>query len=83
MVTNPEPQTNEWLQLVEVLIPWATVFGLVAKGFDLVFKYFSNAQDSRLRLIIQQEVKPDISNLTTAINELRESIWELKGTKSK
>lgn len=83
MVVNPGPQTSQWLQFIEDLLPWATIFGLVFKAIEMVFKYFSQAQDARLRGIIQQEVKPDITNLTTAINELRESIWELKAAKSK
>ena len=77
----PNPtQVNQWLQLIEDLLPWATVFALISKAIDKVFKYFSAAQDTRLRSIIKQEVTPDISKLTKAIDELRESIWELKKT---
>lgn len=77
-MVNPGPSTNQWLQLIEDFLPWATIFGLFFKAFDLVFKYFSQAQDARLRGIIQQEVKSDITNLTKAIDELRESIWRLQ-----
>lgn len=77
MAVNPA-QTTQWVQFIEDLLPWATIFGLLFKALDLVFKYFSQAQDMRLRNIIQQEVKPDITKLTKAIDELRESIWDLK-----
>lgn len=73
----PIPETNQWLKLVEDVLPWATIFGISFKAIDAVFKYFSNGQDSRLREII----KPDIALLTKAIDELRESIWELKADK--
>ena len=56
----------------------AGIFTLVWKGIDKTFKYFSESRDAELRRIVKEEVKPDITNLTTAIDELREAIWELK-----
>jgi hypothetical protein len=81
----PEPAQPTWLTLITVLIPWATIFGLCFTAIDKVFKYYSAAQDARLRVIVHEEVKPelnnlksDISNLTTAIDQLKQSIWDMK-----
>lgn len=78
VLSNPDPSPNGWLQFITVLLPWATIFGLCWKALDLVFKYYSNAQDVRLRQMVQDEVSPDIKKLSTAIDELREAIWEMK-----
>ncbi len=82
MPVPPTPhQTNQWsdiLKFIEDITPWAAVFGLMWKGIDKVFKYFSDTRDAELRKIVHDEMNPTITELTAAIKELRESIWELK-----
>lgn len=80
-MAEPNSMSNEvnvWLKFIQDFLPYATVFGLVWKAFDLVFKYFSEKRDAELRKIVKEEVTPDITKLTKAIDELREVIWEMK-----
>lgn len=78
MNTPPSSFLSELWDFVKNNTVQAGVFTLIWKGIDKVFKYFSEARDAELRKIVKEEVKPDITNLTTAIDELREAIWELK-----
>lgn len=70
--------TAEWWQTLLIWVKDNTIlfmiFALVWKGIDKVFKYFSEARDAELRKIVKDEMSP----LSTAIDELRESIWALK-----
>lgn len=82
MATTPIP-TNEWLQLVEDLLPFLTIFGLMWKAFDLVFKYFSEKQKDQVRELIRSEVKPDIDRLNDNFERLEKAIWGLEKSISK
>lgn len=77
MATVPIP-TNQWLQLIEDLLPYVTIFGLLWKAFDLVFKYFSDRQKEEVRELIRTEVKPDIERLNDNFERLEKAIWGLE-----
>lgn len=77
MANSPIP-TNQWLQLVEDLLPYLTIFGLLWKAFDLVFKYFSDKQREAVRELIRTEVKPDIERLNDNFESLEKAIWALE-----
>lgn len=59
---------------------WPMIGSIIAvwKVISEVAKYYAKKQDTRLRELIQAEVTPQITNLTKAINELREEIGKLK-----
>lgn len=78
IMASTEPHVNQWLIFLGDLLPWATIFGLSFTAIDRVFKYFSQAQDARLKQMIKDEVTPQIESLTTAIDNLREEIGRLK-----
>lgn len=70
--------TNQWLQFIEDLLPYLTVFGLMWKAFDLVFKYFSDKQKEAVKDLIRTEVKPDIERLNDNFERLEKAIWGLE-----
>lgn len=82
-LATPTLPTNEWLQLVEDLLPFLTIFGLMWKAFDLVFKYFSEKQKDQVRELIRSEVKPDIDRLNDNFERLEKAIWGLEKSISK
>lgn len=59
---------------------WPMIGGIVGmwKVIDEAAKYFSKKQEAKLRELIKEEVNPQVSNLISAINELREEIGRLK-----
>lgn len=68
----------EWWQ---TLLSWLKdnvlifmVFGLLWKGIDKVFKYFSESRDSEIRKIVKDEITP----LEDKIDALGEAIWDMK-----
>lgn len=77
MANSPIPP-NQWLQFAEDLLPYLTIFGLLWKAFDLVFKYFSEKQKEEVRALIQLEVKPDIERLNENFERLEKAIWGLE-----
>jgi hypothetical protein len=77
MAAPPIP-TNQWLQFIEDLLPYLTVFGLMWKAFDLVFKYFSDKQREAVKELIRTEVKPDIERLNGNFESLEKAIWALE-----
>lgn len=77
-MVQPPQAPNQWFQFIEDLLPWATIFGLCFKAIDMVFKYYSQAQDARLKQLVKDEVSPQIESLTHAIDALREEIGKLK-----
>lgn len=75
--TMAQPNTEWWQTLLFWLKDNTVLFGIFAllwKAIDKLFKYFSDSRDAELRKIVQDEVSP----LSHAIDELRESIWALK-----
>lgn len=81
LATPPLP--NQWLQLIEDLLPYLTIFGLMWKAFDLVFKYFSDKQREQVKDLIRSEVKPDIERLNENFERLEKAIWGLEKSISK
>jgi len=78
------PETNTWapfLKFIEDITPWAMVFGLLWKGIDKVFKYFSDARDAELRKIVHDEMNPTITTLGERIEDLSKAIWGLQNKK--
>lgn len=73
-----EPIFN-WIRDNTVLF---ACFALAWKGIDRAFKFYSNAQAERLREMVKEEIKshvnPVIERLSTSIDKLQESIWELR-----
>lgn len=79
----PPNLPNQWLQLIEDLLPYLTIFGLMWKAFDLVFKYFSDKQREAVKELIRTEVKPDIERLNENFERLEKAIWGLEKSISK
>ena len=79
-MANTTIPTNQWLQLIEDMLPYLTVFGLFWKAFDLIFKYFSDRQKEEVRQLIRMEVKPDIERLNENFERLEKAIWGLEKT---
>lgn len=77
MAPTPIPP-NQWFQLTEDLLPYLTIFGLLWKAFDLVFKYFSDKQKEAVKEIIRTEVRPDIERLNDNFERLEKAIWGLE-----
>lgn len=82
MAPTPIPP-NQWFQLAEDLLPYLTIFGLLWKAFDLVFKYFSDKQKEAVKEIIRTEVRPDIERLNENFERLEKAIWGLEKSISK
>lgn len=77
-MTNLPIPTNQWLQFIEDLLPYLTIFGLMWKAFDLVFKYFSDKQREAVKELIRTDVKPDIERLNDNFERLEKAIWGLE-----
>lgn len=81
-MTPPNP--NSWeiiIKFIEDMTPWCAVFGLLWKGIDKVFKYFSDARDAELRKIVHDEMNPHLENLGDRIEDLSKAIWGLQNRK--
>lgn len=77
MANSPIP-TNQWLQLFEDILPYLTIFGLLWRALDMVFKYFSDRQKEEVKELIRTEVKPDIDRLNENFERLERAIWGLE-----
>lgn len=66
------------LQFVKDALPMIGAIIAVYKVIAEIAKAYSKKQDVRLRELIKSEVNPQIDSLTHAINELRETIGELR-----
>lgn len=66
------------LQFVKDSLPM--IGGIIAiwKTINEIAKAYSKKQDARLRELIKTEVNPQIENLTDAINDLRETIGQMR-----
>jgi hypothetical protein len=82
-MAQPPIPSNQWLQLFEDLLPYLTIFGLLWKAFDLIFKYFSDKQKEMVKTLIRDEVKPDIERLNENFERLEKAIWGLEKSISK
>lgn len=69
---------SEILDFVKDITPYITTGALMWKLIDKIASYYSAQQDNRLRDIVQDEMKPEINNLSKKIEALSEAIWELK-----
>lgn len=83
MQSNMAPNTGEdnltvILQFLKDSWPMIVAMFSIYQIVDRVAKYYAKKQDARLRELIQAEVTPQITNLTEAINALREEIGKLK-----
>ena len=72
---------GEILDFVKDITPWLTTGAILWKGIDKIFAYWSAAREEQLRGIVQEEMKPEISNLSDKIQLLSEAIWALKNKK--
>lgn len=78
------PNNDTWspiLKFIEDITPWCLIFGLLWKGIDKVFKYFSDARDVELRKIVHDEMNPTITDLGSKIDDLSKAIWGLQNKK--
>jgi len=78
-------ETGQFNQLLNWLSEnWKYIagFGLASQFIDRFFKWLTKRSEARIKEIYLEQyeatVKPEISDLTKSINELRESIWHLK-----
>lgn len=79
MANNEQPGTIYIiLQFIRDCLPM--VGGIIAiwKIIHEIAKWWSTKQDVKIKALIANEVKPQIDNLTDAINGLREEIGRLK-----
>lgn len=57
-------------------------FGLASQFIDRFFKWLTKRSEARIKEIYNEQydnmVKPEISKLTRSIDDLKESIWQLK-----
>ena len=57
-------------------------FGLASQLVDRFFKWLTKRSEARMKEIYNEQyedkVKPEIGKLTKSIDELKESIWQLK-----
>ena len=77
--------THPFNSLVEWLAEnWKYIagFGLASQLIDRFFKWLTKRSEARIKEIYNEQydnmVKPEISKLTRSIDDLKESIWQLK-----
>lgn len=70
---------GKWIENNTLLF---TCFALAWKAIDRAFKYMSDVQTAKLNKALDERigttVMPEIKRLHESIDELRESIWDLK-----
>lgn len=58
------------------------IFAVVSQFIDRFFKWLTKRSEARIKEIYNEQydnmVKPEIGKLTRSIDELKESIWQLK-----
>lgn len=69
---------SEILDFIKDITPWLTTGAILWKVIDKVFSYYSAEREAQLRLIVKDEIRPEIDNLSKKISELSEAIWALK-----
>lgn len=77
--------THPFNSLVEWLAEnWKYIagFGLASQLIDRFFKWLTKRSEARIKEIYNEQydnmVKPEIGKLTRSIDDLKESIWQLK-----
>lgn len=85
--TMQEPVTL-WKSIFDWIRENTIVFASIAlawKGLTLGFKYLNDGRRNEIVHIIEEElstrVTPEITKLSTSIDELKEAIWALKNSK--
>lgn len=81
MTPNPLPNTTAWMQFIEDVLPFMTIFGLCWKAIDMIAKHFAEKRRQEFKDLIKEEVSPQIDKLTTAIDELKASIYSIRDKK--
>lgn len=71
---NNDTGLKIWLEFIETLLPFATVFGGLWKGIHELFKYLSEKRKMELKEMIKEEVAPQIDKLSDAIDKLSDRI---------
>lgn len=73
---------HELFYLIKWCVAWISgavsfIWGLNT-SLDKYFSFRSKLLDKRIGELIDEKVDPQITKLSTSINELRDVIWELK-----
>jgi predicted ribosome quality control (RQC) complex YloA/Tae2 family protein len=66
------------IQFIKDIAPFGTAFGIAWKFIHELFKYYSDRRMSELKKIVQDEMKPQIENLTEKIDKLGDAINTIK-----
>jgi len=69
---------GEILDFIKDITPYLTTGAILWKIIDKVFAYYSAERDAQLRLIVKDEMEPQIDNLSNKIEDLSKAIWALK-----
>ncbi len=85
LTNKMQDNTHPFNSLVEWIADnWKYVagFGLASQFIDRFFKWLTKRSEARIKEIYNEQydnmVKPEISKLTRSIDDLKESIWQLK-----
>ncbi len=79
MANNVEQTTlQQVFQFIKDSLPMIGGIIAVWKTIDEIAKWYSKKQEAQLKALIDAQVTPQITQLTHAINDLREEIGKLK-----
>ena len=85
LTNKMQDNTHPFNSLVEWIAEnWKYIagFGLASQFIDRFFKWLTKRSEARIKEIYNEQydnmVKPEISKLTRSIDDLKESIWQLK-----
>lgn len=74
-------QTRTWKEILDFIAditPYLSVTALLYKLIDKVAGIYASQQETKLRDIAKDEIRPEINALSKQIKDLSEAIWALK-----
>jgi len=82
MQTEDTHSFNSLVEWISENWKYIAGFGLASQFIDRFFKWLTKRSEARVKEIYNEQydsrVKPEITKLTQSIDDLKESIWQLK-----